>query len=175
VIVTVPPGVSDAGATDVITGVAAVTVTIELPLLPSLVAVKVALPAATPVAVRTFETKAPDATFRFEDVHVNTRPVSTFPFASFAVAVRTVVAPTATEVVAGATVTVATGNGAVTVMTDVPVFPSLVAVIVAGPAAIPVTNPVAVTVAFVASDVDHVTTRPVSTAPPAASVVAVSC
>jgi hypothetical protein len=175
VIVTVPPGVSEAGATDVITGVAAVTVTIDVPLLPSLVAVNVALPAAMPVAVRTFETNVPVAMPKFEDVHVNTRPVSTFPFASFAVAVRTVVAPTGTEAVDGATVTVATGNGAVTVMTDVPVFPSLVAVIVAEPAAIPVTSPLVVTVAFVASDVDQVTTRPVSAAPAAESVVAVSC
>jgi len=49
-------------------------------------------------------------------------------------------------VIAGVTVTEATGTF-VTVMTDVPLFPSLVAVIVADPAATPLTNPPALTVA----------------------------
>jgi hypothetical protein len=49
----------------------------------------------------------------------------------------------------------------VTVIEDVPLLPSLVAVIIAGPAAIAVTNPVDETLARVGSLDDHVTTRPV--------------
>jgi hypothetical protein len=51
-----------------------------------------------------------------------------------------------TDVVAGETVTDPTGAGA-TVTDAVPLFPSLVAVIVAVPTAIPVTTPRLVTVA----------------------------
>src|ERR1035437_476688 len=76
--------------------------------------------------------------------------------------------------VAGETVTLATGGGD-TVMVEVPVFVSLVAVIVAVPGATAVTSPLALTVALVASDVAHVTARPESVLPLASSVVAVSC
>src|SRR5450759_1051971 len=62
-----------------------------------------------------------------------------------------------------------------TVMVAVPLFPSLVAVIVALPWAIAVTRPLDDTDAFVASELLHVTVRPDSTALPASSVVAVSC
>src|SRR5438445_13511665 len=61
--------------------------------------------------------------------------------------------------VAGLTVTEATGT-LVTVMADVPLFPSLAAVIVAEPAATPLTNPLAETVAMAALLVAQVTTRP---------------
>jgi hypothetical protein len=74
---------------------------------------------------------------------------------------------------AGLTVTVATGTG-VTVTTDVPVFPSLVAVIVAVPGDTAVTRPFASTVAAGLSE-DHVTVRPVSVTPFASVVTAVSC
>src|SRR5205085_8990493 len=57
----------------------------------------------------------------------------------------------------------------------VPVFPSLVAVIVTVPAAIPVTRPEVDTVAFVASEVVHVIARPVTTAPDASVRFAVIC
>src|SRR5674476_845761 len=60
-------------------------------------------------------------------------------------------------------------------MVAVPDFPSLVAVIVAVPAAAAVIKPVELTVAFVASDVVHAMVRPVSVAPFALSVVAFSC
>jgi hypothetical protein len=66
--------------------------------------------------------------------------------------------------IAGVTVTEATGTF-VTVMADVPLFPSLVAVIVAEPAATPVTNPLAETVATAALLVAHVTTRPLRAVP----------
>jgi hypothetical protein len=78
-----------------------------------------------------------------------------------------VVAPTATEAVAGDTVTVVTtgagGGTAVTVMLDVPDLPELVAVIVAGPADTPVTTPLVLTVATPALLVVHVTVCPVMT------------
>jgi hypothetical protein len=151
--VTVPPGaiVAEDGVTDTLaTGARsvpcdAVTVTVEVPVLPSLVAVMVTVPTATPVTTPLEDTVAFVGSL---DVQVTTRPVRTFPPASFVVAVRGVVAPTATLAVVGATVTVATGGG-VTVMVDVPVFPSHVAVMIADPVATPVTTPVEETVAFV--------------------------
>src|SRR6476469_1256406 len=71
------------------------------------------------------------------------------------------------------TVTEATGIG-VTVIEDVPLFPSLVAVITAVPADTAVTKPVDVTLASVGSLDDHVTTRPVRTLPLMSLVVAVN-
>src|SRR5207244_4219985 len=65
--------------------------------------------------------------------------------------------------------------GAVTVTPAVPLFPSLVAVIVADPAPVAVTNPVALTVATEPLLADQVTARPVSGLPVAAFGVAVSC
>jgi hypothetical protein len=73
-----------------------------------------------------------------------------------------VVAPATTDAEVGATVTVVTTGGtAVTVILDVPDFPELVAVIVAEPAATPVTTPLEFTVAAAALLVDHVTVWPV--------------
>jgi hypothetical protein len=60
---------------------------------------------------------------------------------------------------------VTTGGTAVTVMLDVPDFPPLVAVIVAEPAATPVTTPLEFTVAAAALLVDQVTVCPVITLP----------
>ena len=62
----------------------------------------------------------------------------------------------------------------VTVAEAVPVFPSLVAVIVAEPAATPVTTPLEDTVAMPVLELDHVTARPVSTLLFASRIVAVS-
>ncbi len=107
--------------------------------------------------------------------HVTGRPVSGLPFASFGVAVSCTVALTCTLDEAGVTTTDATGM-VLTVTDDVPVFPSLVAVIVTGPPrALPVTSPAASTVAIVASLVCHVTARPVSGLPFASFGVAVNC
>src|SRR2546426_12794189 len=76
---------------------------------------------------------------------------------------------------AGLTSTDATGT-AFTVTAELPLFPSLVAVMVAGPpAALPVTRPFASTVTRLASLVPHVTVRPVSGVPAASFGVAVSC
>jgi len=68
-----------------------------------------------------------------------------------------------------------TEAGEFTFTAAVPDFPSLVAVIVAEPAATAVTRPVELTVAFELSEVAQVTTRPGSAAPPASRVAAVNC
>ena len=57
------------------------------------------------------------------------------------------------------------GGGLVTVTADVPVFPDQVAVIVAEPAATPVTTPLELTMAIELLLLDHVTVCPVMTLP----------
>src|SRR5881397_4285703 len=76
--------------------------------------------------------------------------------------------------VAGFTVTEATGTF-VTVMVAVPLLPSLVAMIVAEPAAAPVTRPLLLTVATAPLLVVQLTARPDSGLPLASLGVAVSC
>jgi hypothetical protein len=105
--------------------------------------------------------------------HVTVRPVSAFPFASFGVAASCTVDPTVTEADAGATVTDATGT-CTTVIADVPLCPSLVAVIVAVPATFPVTSPLALTVATDVLLLAQVTLRPLSGLPFPSFGVAVS-
>jgi hypothetical protein len=173
------PTVAEAGATVTVAtgaGGGAVTVMAAVPLFPSLVAVIVADPAATPVTSPVEETVAAPA---LEVVHVTARPVSTVPPASRSVACSCVVCPACTLAEDGATVTVATGGGggggaAVTVIAAVPLWPSLVAVIVAEPAPAPLTRPAVETVATEGFDVDQVTTRPLRTLPPASRAVACS-
>src|SRR5205807_10259337 len=71
---------------------------------------------------------------------VTARPLNGFPRASVGVAVSCSVAPMSRLVIAGVAVALATGTF-VTVMVDVPRFPSIVPVIVADPAVLPVTKP----------------------------------
>src|SRR6266550_4774984 len=106
--------------------------------------------------------------------HAMVRPLSTFPFASFGVAVSCTVSPVVTLADAGLTPTDATGTS-VTVRVAVPLFPSLVAVIVADPGATAVTRPLPFTVARAVLLLPHVTTRPASAFPLASFGVAVSC
>src|SRR5881396_563069 len=146
------------------------TVMADVPLCPSLVAVIVAVPATFPVTRPVVFTVA-TVVLLLDQVTV--RPVSTLPFASLSVAVSWTVFPSFTFAVAGLTVTDATGT-CTTVMADVPLCPSLVAVIVAVPATFPVTRPVVFTVATVVLLLDQVTVRPVSTLPFASLSVAVS-
>jgi hypothetical protein len=155
-------------------GAAATGVMVALPLCPSLVAVMVADPVATAV---TSPEPFTDATPAALDVHVIARPVTTAPAASRKVAVNCCVCPTVGAAVVGVTATVATGAGgaAGTVMVAVPVRPSLVAVIVAVPAATAVTSPLPETVAIALALVLQLTVRPESTEPPASRSVAVSC
>src|SRR5437588_622316 len=112
------------------------TVTAAVPLWPSLVAVIVAAPTATPVTRPLVETVA---TALLLVVQVTVRPVSGVPLASLGVAASCTAPPTYMFGAAGKTVIAATGRFA-TVTVAVPLFPSLVAVIVAGPAAMAVTS-----------------------------------
>src|SRR5437899_2256885 len=147
------------------------TVTLAVPLCPSLVAVIVADPTATPVTSPAADTVAIAV---FELVHATPRPVSTFPAASFGVALSCVVAPTKTFAVAGLTVTEVTGT-LDTLTAAVPLCPSLVAVIVTAPTAPPVTSPAADTVAIATFELVQLITRPLSMLPTASLRIAVSC
>ena len=148
-----------------------VTVTVDVPLLPSLVAVIVAVPAALAVARPLALTLA---TPELLLAHVTTRPDRVLPFASLSVAVNCTVWPTCTPADAGVTATEATETG-VTLTDDVPLCPSLVAVMVPDPVATAVTTPLPLTRAIVVSLLDHVTARPDKTLPLASLRVAVSC
>src|SRR6266496_2609052 len=64
---------------------------------------------------------------------------------------------------------------AVIVSAAVPLWPSLVAVIVAGPPATPVASPLPLTTATAVLLLAHVTVRPVSVFPAASLVTAVNC
>src|SRR5437016_4988684 len=151
-------------------GAAPVTVLADVPLCPSLVAVIVAEPATTPLT-RPLEFTVATDVLLLDQVIV--RPVSGLPVTSFGVAVSCSVWPACTLAGAGLTVTDATGT-LVTVIADVPLFPSLAAVIVADPAALLVTNPPAFTLATAVLLLDQVTTRPDSALPLASFGVAVS-
>src|ERR1700688_1155580 len=118
-----------------------VTVIAAVALWPALLAVMVASPGAMPV---TRPLPATVATLGLLEVQVTTRPLNGLPFASLSVAVSCVVCPTITLADAGLMVTDATGTG-MTVIAAVPLWPSLVAVMVAAPGAMPVTRPVAET------------------------------
>jgi len=99
------------------------------------------------------------------------------PLASLGTATSCRVRPVTMLAADGPTVTEATGagGGVVTVMVEVPFLPSLVAVIVADPAAAPATSPLPFTAATLVFELPHVTVRPVN-APPLASLgVAVNC
>src|SRR5213080_1545278 len=132
-----------------------------VPLCASLVAVMVAGPTVAPL---TSPLPLTVATAVLLDAQVTVRPVSVLPFASLRVAVSWNVRPVGTEAEAGVTVTAA-----------VPLRPSLVAVIVAEPAAAPLTRPLLLTVATAVLLLDHVTLRPDSRFPFASLSVAVSC
>src|SRR5689334_15498825 len=84
------------------------TVIAAVPLLPSHVAVIVAVPRASPVTRPVADTLASAGAL---EAQVTVRPLSGLPSESFGVAVSCSVAPTATRAVAGLTVTVATGAG----------------------------------------------------------------
>src|SRR5437879_1793602 len=85
----------------------AVTLIVAVPFLPSLVAMIVAVPAATP-ATRPLPLTV--ATAALLNVHVTLRPVSVFPAESVVTGVSCTVAPPGTLAVAGPTVTDATGS-----------------------------------------------------------------
>src|SRR2546429_2342703 len=112
---------------------------LAVPLCPSLVAVIVAEPAATPLTSPVPLTVAADVLLLAQ---LTTRPDNGLPLASFGVAVSCTVCPADTEADAGLTVTELTGTGTLdTVMLEVPLCPSLVAGIVAHPAGPPPAPP----------------------------------
>src|SRR5437016_683661 len=143
----------------------------EVPLLPSLVAVIVAEPGVTPETSPLLLTVA---TAVLELDHVTVGRESGVQGASLGVAVSCTVWPACTDAEEGVTSTVATGTF-VTLIDEVPLFPSLVAVIVAEPGVTPETRPLLLTVATAVLELDHVTVRPESAFPPASLGVAVSC
>src|SRR3989441_339168 len=150
---------------------ALLTVTLDVPLWPSLVAVIVVEPVVTPV---TSPLALTVATAPFELVHATARPFSGLPFASFGVAVSWIVPPVGMLADAGVTATDATGTFA-TVTAAVPLFPSLVAVMVAEPGATAVTSPLGLAVATPVLLLPQVTTRPLNGLPFASFGVAASC
>src|SRR5438876_9292360 len=132
-----------------------VTVIDDVPLLPSLVAVIVAEPGVTAVTRPLPFTVATDVLLLDQET---ARPESAAPFASCGVAASWTVSPVWTVAVAGVTSTEATGM-LVTVMDDVPLIPSLVAVIVAEPGVTAEARPSLVTGGRDVLPVAHVAVR----------------
>lgn len=134
----------------------------------------VALPAATAVTRPDEETVA---TPGWLVLQVIVRPVRVLLLASRVVAESCVVPPTCKLAVAGLTETEATGtgDGAATLSELDPVFPSLVAEIVAVPLASALTSPVAEIVATFEFELDQLIVRPTITVPVESSSVALAC
>lgn len=105
---TVPPVMTDAecGLTLTEATDGALTVTLAVPLLPSLVARIVAEPTATAVTKPSLETVATDV---FDDDQVMVRPPNAVPSESRGVAAKVMVSPGTSEAVVGFNVTVDTG------------------------------------------------------------------
>src|SRR5574341_637029 len=172
--VVVAPTTTPAVAGDTVTEATGTRVTVmaAVPVCPSLVAVIVTgPPAATPVTTPVALTVATDGSAL---VQATMRPVRMLFPASRVVAERASVRPTYTLPVPGATVTEATGLFT-TVMAAVPTWPSLMALIVAGPTAFAVTSPEAFTEAAAGLLLAQLITRPVSATPLASLGTAVSC
>jgi hypothetical protein len=144
---------------------------LAVPVTFSLIALIVAGPTAMPLTTPVPDTVAMPVLFDVQDI---VRPESVLPAASRRVTLSASVWPIEMPAVAGATVTVATG-ARVTVKLAVPVFPSLVAVMVAVPAPVAVTRPLELTVARALLELDHETARPVNALPLASRVLADNC
>jgi len=137
------------------------TVNRAVALFPSLVAVITVSPTANVVIAPSVLTVA---TAGLDELHATVRPASVAPRSSRSTALAVVAVPSVSDGSASVTCTVATGAGA-TVIDALPLFPSLVAVIVADPAAIADTTPALFTEAIAGADDDQSTGRPASTAP----------
>jgi hypothetical protein len=136
-----------------------------------------AVPAATAVTKPADETVAAAV---LELDHEIVRPDKVFPFASLSTAAACVVCPVVRLDELSVTVTEATGagggGGAVVLVTPaLPIFPSLVALMVALPAASALTSPAADTEAMVGAELLHVIVRSVTTAPVESLTTAVAC
>lgn len=126
--------------------------------LPSLVAVIVAVPTATPVTTPACETVAIKLA---DEVHTTDRPVSTAPDAERVEALSVPVAPTATDSDDGVSTIVETA-GSATMTGAVPTLPSTVARMVVLPTARVAIEPELDIVAMLVLSDDHVTVRSVS-------------
>jgi hypothetical protein len=164
--------VAEAGLTVTVATGAGVTVRSADPDFPSLVAMIFAVPTDTAVTAPVVGDTV--ATAGLSELQLTLLPLRMLPFASRVVAVACDVPTAVIELGARETLTEATG-AMLTVIEEAPFFPSLVAVMVALPAATAVTNPFASTVAAAVLFEPHVTTRPVSVLPFASLVTAVSC
>jgi hypothetical protein len=151
-------------------GGGAVTTICDVPLFPSLVAVMVALPAPTAVTSPADDTVATPLLLDDQEIW---RPASAFRLASSGVAVNATVAPTSTDADDGVTATDATGTSDTLTVAE-PVFPSLVAVMIAVPAPVAVTSPLDDTVATFGALEAHVIVRPPSVLPEASFATAES-
>src|SRR5688500_13740001 len=147
------------------------TVTTDVPDLPSDDAVIVTVPAVIPVTRPVDDTVARDASLVAQLI---ARPVKVPPCASFTIAVSCDVCETMTSSASGETLTLATGTDETDTAT-IATLPSLVAVIAAPPGDTAVISPVALTVAIAVELLDHVTGRSVSTPPSTSSAWAVIC
>ena len=134
---------ADGGFTVTVLTGASATVTEDVPVIVSLVAVIVTGPPAATAVTRPVVLTVAIALLL--DDHVTPRPVSTLPFASLCYSGQLLRRRDSSTRLAeeGVTVTVLTG-ASVTVIEDVPVFVSLVAVIVVPPAPTAVTKAVRV-------------------------------
>lgn len=146
------------------------TVIVAVPLLPSLVAVIVAVPAEIAVTTPSDDTVA---TFPRSVDQLTTRPLRMLPASSFNCAVNLVVCPTTSVAVAGLIVTLTTGT-CETVTVATALFPSDAAVMMTAPGANAVTTPLLFTLAIELLLLDQVMGRPVSTLPEPSTVSAPS-
>src|SRR5207247_809274 len=163
--------VAEAGVTATEATGTVVTAIAAVPLCPSLVAVRVAEPTVLPVTSPLPLTVVTDG---FELAQLTARPESALPLASLGVAASCCVWPTWIVADARVTATEATGT-VVTVHGEGLLGPSLVAVIIADPAATAVARPLAFTVATEAFELAQVTIRPDRAFPLPSFGVAVSC
>jgi hypothetical protein len=148
---------ADPGAIEIAAIGITVTVIVDEPDFPSLVAVTVAVPAETPVTLPVASTVA---TCVAPLAQTTERPVSTCWFASYVTALSGVVPPTTIVAVEGITETDATG-AAVTVTTARVDWPPALAAICALPTPLPVTTPDDEIVMMVVSALDQNTDTPV--------------
>src|SRR6185437_4359722 len=159
------------GFTSTVTTGTSLTVIVAVPCAAPLVAVMVAVPGAIAVTLPVALTVAAPVLL---DAHVTVRPESGLPCASVTVAASCSVCVTNRVAEPGEMTTALAGTGETVTGTFMCAGP-LVAVTVAGPAAMPVTRPVDDTVAVPGLSTDHVTAAPAITAPDASFTVAVSC
>jgi len=147
----------------------------------SLLAVTIAVP--TPAAVTVIVAPLAELTMLealtariagLLETQFTVRPISVVPPASFGVAVSCWDSPSTIGVLAEERVSDATGTG-MTVSDALPLFPSLVAMMLALPAVAAVIRPLVDTVATAALSDDQTMARPISGMPLASRVVAVAC